>query len=169
MPTTNSQEPRADLSARAETEDDRLRKRSFGGSCEKRLNPSRSSVPECKTPWPRPIPAKTLLLLGYYFRCRTITRDSKISPACHTCSRRFVFYITMPVRVQGEVDEFGAPTARLKSRSSRPRSRVSLRNLASSGPVPMIAKWPSTDRMARSRTSSFPLQRRKALGLANNQ
>ena len=42
-----------------------------------RVNPSRNSVPECKTPWPRPTPAKCLLLLGYYVRCRTITRDSK--------------------------------------------------------------------------------------------
>ena len=29
-------------------------------------NPSRSAVRECKAPWPRPIPAKFLILLGYY-------------------------------------------------------------------------------------------------------
>src|SRR5438477_8999742 len=31
----------------------------------------------------------------------------KISPACHTCSRRFVFYTTRLVTAQGEVENFG--------------------------------------------------------------
>jgi len=32
----------------------------------------------------------------------------KISSACHTCSRRFIFYTTRLVAAQGEVENFGA-------------------------------------------------------------
>src|SRR2546423_1014367 len=90
-------------SARAESEDDLVKKRSYGGSCDLRLNPSRNSVPECEAPWPRPIPAfETCLLLVYYFRCRARYERFK-NPACHTCSRRFFFYTTRRARAQGDV------------------------------------------------------------------
>jgi hypothetical protein len=95
-------------SARAESEDDLIKKRSYGGSCDLRLNPSRNSVPECETPWPRSIPApETCFSLVYYFRCRARYERFK-NPACHTCSRRFFFYITPHRRVQGLVDEVGS-------------------------------------------------------------
>jgi hypothetical protein len=95
-------------SARAESEDDLVKKRSYGGSCDLRLNPSRNSVPECETPWPRSIPAfETCFLLVYYFRCRARYERFK-NPACHTCSRRFFFYTTRRARAQGEVGDYGA-------------------------------------------------------------
>ena len=59
----------------------------------KRLNPSRNSVRECKAPWPRPIPAKTLILLGYYVRCRMRSERFSISGQPHF-SRRFICYTT---------------------------------------------------------------------------
>jgi hypothetical protein len=65
-------------SARAESEDDLVKKRSYGGSCDLRLNPSRNSVPECETPWPRSIPApETCFSLVYYLDAGHDTRDSK--------------------------------------------------------------------------------------------
>src|SRR4051812_28416546 len=92
-------------SARAESEDDLVKKRSYGGSCDLRLNPSRNSVPECETPWPRSIPApETCFSLVYYFRCRARYERFK-NPACHTCSRRFFFYTTREKRVQGGVTQ----------------------------------------------------------------
>ena len=96
------------ISARAESEDDWFKKRSSRGSCDFRLNPSRSAVPECEAPWPRPIPA----FKACFCWCTTSdagddTRDSK-NPACHTCSRRFVFYTTMQTRVQGDFVSFSS-------------------------------------------------------------
>ena len=65
-------------SARAESEDDLVKKRSYGGSCDLRLNPSRNSVPECEAPWPRPIPALRLALCWCTaFDAGDDTRDSK--------------------------------------------------------------------------------------------
>src|SRR5213080_3355363 len=65
-------------SARAESEDDWVKKRSYGGSCDLRLNPSRNSVPECETPWPRSIPAfETCFCWCTTFDAGDDTRDSK--------------------------------------------------------------------------------------------
>src|SRR5947207_13926186 len=75
LPTTKR--PTADFHGTSRDGRCSIKKRPIGGSCEKRLNPSRSSVPEFKTSWPRPIPAKTLLLLGYRFDAEHATRDSK--------------------------------------------------------------------------------------------
>jgi hypothetical protein len=68
LPPRSSARMKNSQSARAESEDDLVKKRSYGGSCDLRLNPSRNSVPECEAPWPRPIPAfETCFLLVYYF------------------------------------------------------------------------------------------------------
>jgi len=63
---------------RAETEDDRLRKDPQEVLA---TNPSRNAVPESEAPWPRPIPAKCLLLLGYRFGCRTRSERFNVRPA----------------------------------------------------------------------------------------
>src|SRR3954469_2832501 len=80
-------------SARAESEDDLVKKRSYGGSCDLRLNPSRNSVPECETPWPRSIPApETCFSLVYYFRCRARYERFKNPGLPHLLSTVFLLY-----------------------------------------------------------------------------
>jgi hypothetical protein len=59
-----------------------VKKRSYGGSGDERLNPSRNSVPECETSWPRPIPANSCFSAGFrILDAGHDTRDSKARPA----------------------------------------------------------------------------------------
>ncbi len=54
------------ISARADTEDSRIMKDPYGGSCDLRLNPSRSSVPESNS-----VAGVYLLFQALPIRCRT--------------------------------------------------------------------------------------------------
>ena len=109
-------------SARAESEDCRLRKdhfevfaklarqnvRSALKTLRGTLSPNRSPVAEANS-------SLFLLLLVYYIRCRARSERFK-NPACHTCSRRLFFYTTPRARVQGAVDEVGAPQPAILSK-----------------------------------------------------
>jgi len=104
-----------------------------------RVNPSRSSVPECKTPWPRPIPAFSCFLLGYNIRCRTITRDSKtVRRATHALDGLSF----IPPRIEeckGMLANFGAadPVWNLLSRSASVHlSRLAILNICISAIIP---------------------------------
>jgi hypothetical protein len=70
-----------------------IEKRSLGGSCDLRLNPSRSSVPEFEPRGRGQLPDSSKLA-GYLYRCRTRSERFQKSPASHTALRRFVFYST---------------------------------------------------------------------------
>ena len=125
-----------------------VKKRSFGGPCEYRTNPSGSSVPESS-----PVAEANSSVFAAFCWCTTLdagqnTRDSKLQSGVplrppfkegNPCSRRFFIYTTGPARAQGDVYE---ASSRSRPRHLRPPS-ASLVN------VPSVPDFPDFTRSSR--------------------